>query len=387
MPNSVLWVGLVAIWLFVLVPMFIKGRPEVAKTTEAVRRTRLLHRGGAVRAKSRSRIASGAHPHDASYKRTVKAAMSAKAAAAADAKAAEADSSSDDADAESVGAVAYEEKTVEMKKVAPVTVDAELVEDDAAEDVVAEDDSIVDAEYDDSSEDVTEVIDVVGEDSDAEYDDDLDEDAEYNDELDEDAEYVDELDENAEYDDDLDGDAEYDDYDDDLETVAAQDHDDVESEQEQGSRPRGRGGYNPELDQSRGDVRYRERQRVLIGLLALTLLAVGAGVLFGMIGWIATGVAVVALTAYLAYLRRAVRTEAQIRKQRTARLEKSRREADARRRREIAEPELAERIPRRLRRPGSVVLEIDDDDPIFEHLPPFQRRRVMREDEDFRRVG
>ncbi|NMO00574.1 hypothetical protein HH308_05010 [Gordonia sp. TBRC 11910] len=360
MPNSVLWVGLVAIWLFVLVPMFLKGRPEVAKTTDAVRKTRLVTRGGSTRSSSRGRVAAGAHPSDASYKRTVKAAtVAAQAADAGDA------AKETEADEDNVDAVAYDEETVEMKKV--VTVDAELVDTDDAEETADGDDSIVDAEFADGAEDVTEVIEVV--------DDDLDEDAEYDD--------GDDLDEDAEY-----ADADDDDYDDELETVAAQgDSDDVEAEKEKPARPRGRGGYNPEIDQTRGDVRYRERQRVLFGLLALTLLAVGAGVLLGVIGWVATGVAAIALIAYLVYLRRAVRTEVQIRKQRMARLEKSRREADARRRREIAEPELAERIPRRLRRPGSVVLEIDDEDPVFEHLPPFQRRRVMREDEDFRRVG
>ena len=35
----------------------------------------------------------------------------------------------------------------------------------------------------------------------------------------------------------------------------------------------------------------------------------------------------------------------------------------------------------------AVVLEIDDEDPVFEHLPPYQRRRVMREEPEYRRVG
>lgn len=339
MPNSVLWVGLVAIWLFVLVPMFIKGRPEVTKTTDAVRRTRLLARGGSSRRTSRSRVSAGEHPHDASYQ-----------------------SSTKDEPSE---AVAYEEETVEMKKVAPVTVDAELVDaDGAADDADGDDDSIVDAQFDDGSDDVTEVIDVVAEDDDSE---DIDSDTEVDAESE-----VDHYDVDDEYD-----------Y---AEPDAAQD-DDAEGGKRKRTRPRGRGGYNPEVDKTRGDARYRERQRVLIGLLAVTLLAVGAGVMFGLVGWVATGLIAVALVTYLAYLRRAVRSESQIRRQRMARLERSRRDADVRRRREIAEPELAERIPPRLRRPGSVVLEIDDEDPTFEHLPPFQRRRVMREDEDFRRVG
>lgn len=354
MPNSVLWVGLVAIWLFVLVPMFIKGRPEVTKTTDAVRQTRLLARGGSSRrtsrGSSRGRVAAGEHPHDATYQQSAKG--------------------------EAGKTVAYDEETVEMKKVPPVTVDAELVDaesvDNSADDVEAEDDSIVDAELEDGSDDVTEVIDVVADDAEDEAG------------ADDDSGDVDEYDDDAEYDDLVD-----DDDDDDAETVAAEDGvgGGADGAKRKRTRPRGRGGYNPEVDKTRGHTRYRERQRVLIGLLAVTLLAVGAGVVFGLFGWVATGVAAVVLVTYLAYLRRAVRTESQIRRQRMSRLERSRREADVRRRREIAEPELAERIPRRLRRPGSVVLEIDDEDPTFEHLPPFQRRRVMREDEEFRRVG
>ena len=47
MPNSVLWICLVAVWLFVLVPMVInRGRPQVRKSTTVATSTRTLHRGG-----------------------------------------------------------------------------------------------------------------------------------------------------------------------------------------------------------------------------------------------------------------------------------------------------------------------------------------------------
>ena len=67
MPTSVLWVCLVAVWLFVLVPMVIKGRPQMKKSTDAAKATRLLHRGG-TRTRTARRRASGAHPHDPSWK-------------------------------------------------------------------------------------------------------------------------------------------------------------------------------------------------------------------------------------------------------------------------------------------------------------------------------
>ena len=45
MPNSLLWIGLVAVWLFVLVPMLVTKRPRIRQTTDAALATRVLHRG------------------------------------------------------------------------------------------------------------------------------------------------------------------------------------------------------------------------------------------------------------------------------------------------------------------------------------------------------
>ncbi len=40
MPNSLLWIGLVAVWLFVLVPMLVTKRPRIRQTTDAALATR-----------------------------------------------------------------------------------------------------------------------------------------------------------------------------------------------------------------------------------------------------------------------------------------------------------------------------------------------------------
>lgn len=121
----------------------------------------------------------------------------------------------------------------------------------------------------------------------------------------------------------------------------------------------------------------------------LVLLSIVAGVVVGMPGWVATGVLGLLLVGYLAYLRRAVKTEQQIRAQRLARAKRSARAEEERRRRAAAVPEFAAAPPPpRLRRPGgATVLEIDDEDPVFDHIPPFQRRRMDREDLQYRRVG
>ena len=72
----------------------------------------------------------------------------------------------------------------------------------------------------------------------------------------------------------------------------------------------------------------------------------------------ATGITVL----YLAYLRRQTRIEEKVRRRRMHRMARAR----------LGVENAADReydvVPSRLRRPGAVVLEIDDEDPIFEHL-------------------
>jgi hypothetical protein len=64
---------------------------------------------------------------------------------------------------------------------------------------------------------------------------------------------------------------------------------------------------------------------------------------------------------YLAYLRRQTRIEEQVRRRRAQRLARSRYGVQN-------TADTGYEVPSRLRRPGAAVLEIDDEDPIFEHL-------------------
>ncbi|MCZ0912111.1 hypothetical protein O0V02_06730 [Gordonia amicalis] len=389
MPNSVLWVCLVAVWLFVLVPMVIKGRPQILKSTEAAKKTRLLHRGGArATAPSTARRRSSArHPHDPSWKSTRKTAATATAVVdeTEDDIQTEDDTQAEDAvdttKVQRVGDVEVEKPTVEA------TDDADDDLTDAADDVEA-DATDDEAEYEDSEE--------------AEYEDDseaaeYDDESEHDDESDyeESTEYEDAEYEDAEYEDatdDLDED-EYDDYarasrrtEDEPESVV----DELEDERPAAHTAQsGRGRRSVYSSEKERELKYRERQRVTLGLFALLILAVVSGFLIGTTGWVATGVIGLMLVGYLAYLRRAVKVEQQIRAQRLARAKRAQRAEEERRRRAAAVPEFAAAPPPpRLRRPGgAVVLEIDDEDPVFDHLPPFQRRRMDREDVEFRRVG
>ena len=65
---------------------------------------------------------------------------------------------------------------------------------------------------------------------------------------------------------------------------------------------------------------------------------------------------------YLGYLRRQTRIEERVRRRRTQRMARSRLGV------ENTEDRDLDVVPSRLRRPGAVVLEIDDEDPVFEHL-------------------
>ena len=420
MPNSVLWVCLVAVWLFVLVPMVIKGRPQILKSTDAARKTRLLHRGGsrATTATKNRRRSSARHPHDPSWKFSRR---SATATLEADADA----DAENDVDAEKAkpstrraGSAKVEKPTVESvdgdtdSETVDAASDDDSVNGDISADADADTDRDLDAESDDEATadaDSTPAAEVDDTDElDNEYEDDFaDVDGEVeNGEL-EDAEY----DDDAEYGDD----SEYEDATDELDEDEYDDYargsrhtesapvaesegddaDDTEVDEVADSRPAartassrrtGRSVYSSEKER---ELKYRERQRVTVGLFVLVLLSVVAGVVVGTPGWVATGVLGLLLVGYLAYLRRAVKTEQQIRAQRLARAKRSARAEEERRRRAAAVPEFAAAPPPpRLRRPGgATVLEIDDEDPVFDHIPPFQRRRMDREDLQYRRVG
>ncbi len=85
--------------------------------------------------------------------------------------------------------------------------------------------------------------------------------------------------------------------------------------------------------------------------------------------WWACGTVGAVTVLYLAYLRRQTRIEERLRRRRAQRIARSRLGVENTDDREF------DVVPSRLRRPGSVVLEIDDEDPIFEHLDyaPFAR--------------
>jgi uncharacterized membrane protein len=108
--------------------------------------------------------------------------------------------------------------------------------------------------------------------------------------------------------------------------------------------------------------KYAFRKRVL---MAMAVVLVGSAVVSfevtPVVWWICASATVVTLF-YLGYLRRQTRIEEKVRRRRMQRMARARLGVENAHDREY------DVVPSRLRRPGAVVLEIDDEDPIFEHL-------------------
>ncbi len=108
--------------------------------------------------------------------------------------------------------------------------------------------------------------------------------------------------------------------------------------------------------------KFRFRRRAVTTMvLSLAVSAALAHLVAPALWWLCGGVAGVNLF-YLAYLRRQTRIEQRLRRRRQQRMARSRFGVE-----NTYDQEL-DVVPSRLRRPGSVVLEIDDEDPVFEHL-------------------
>jgi hypothetical protein len=305
-PNSILSVLLVVVWLFVLVPMVVNRRPKVMTVSQAALNTRVLFRGGLDKLKHRARPGLAAdlpeEDEDDEEGATIRRPVAEVFADAAEAATAHRRHHDD-----------YE-----------VADDAEFVEDDVPPRRQHEDEIVDDAEL------------VAVRDRRRETSDD-----------DEDAEAFE------------------------------------EAELQQLAHRLGRGGYNPNADASARAHRYAVRQRFVLGLLVSLIAAIVLAFAMTPLVWYAVAVIAATLVGYLAYLRRQVRIEEQIRARRMARFARSRgpehiedsaprvsRPRAERRReqqREAAPDASAQRPVRKAR--GPRVVAIDEDDPDFVDLP------------------
>lgn len=329
-PQSLLWISLVVLWLFVLVPMLISKRDAVRRTSDVALATRVLNSGAGARLRRRRGPASG-HRSDPDWQPS-----------------SDLDDAEEDAPGHSVVMVATDPRDADDET---DYLDVDVVEDSgalpiadfAADDEPTEEPMVVVAEnyeltlgYEDrdGAEDIREDRRVTA----------ATEDTSRWEAADDEYEYVDDSS--------------------DTEEPSEADLRIAGSSSE--SRRRRRESATAEAVSAR---KYRFRARTIAVLSVLMLASAVAAYTWSSTMWWTAGMVGAITLLYLAYLRRQTRIEEQLRRRRAQRLARSRLGVE-----NTSDHEF-DVTPSRLRRPGAGVLEIDDEDPAFEHLDyvPFAR--------------
>ncbi|MGW4842747.1 divisome protein SepX/GlpR [Nocardia brasiliensis] len=349
MPNSILWIGLVVLWVFVLFPILADRHPRIRRTTDAALATRVLHRGDSKR-RTKSGPAAG-HETDPNWRPRRTQRKYAHSDDAEDRMTTPADDPVTEGDLPAIAESAASHPE-------PERTDTELAESELAETDDAERED-AELESDDDLESDTVAAEVDAHPGDATDDDDVHDDQAEQTRPEPAAARIpparSTVPARVELDDDYD--AARDDYDDDFDYVPTR---------------RGRGGYDPEADAIARAARYTFRQRAVLGLVLTALLCGGLAVALNPLFWWGCGLSCLILVGYLTYLRRQVRIEEDIRRRRAARLSRAQ---------QLGEPDHPHHAPasrgsmdrdtaRALRRRSSL-LEVDDEDPMFDHLDPF----------------
>lgn len=352
-PQSLLWISLVVLWLFVLVPMLISKRDAVRRTSDVALATRVLTSGASARLLKRGGPASGhrSDPHwqpaeealddeepiDADLDAaTAGTAMTVAAPVAAEPDYLDVDVVEDPAEnrAESSAEADTEQLTAQphgqVREAAeavnagpgPVTETVESPEPDAAPTEAPA------ARADDVFE--TEDVDEDGIDDEGAYDEDSYDEGAY-----------------GEGGGDVGGAAR-----------AARREPSTPSERAAARRYQ-RDARTAAAVSAR---KYRFRKRMIGVMAALLLVSAVAALTVAPGAWWLCVVTGAVTVLYLTYLRRQTRIEEQLRRRRAQRMARAR----------LGVENTADReydiVPSRLRQPGAAVLEIDDEDPIFEHL-------------------
>ncbi|WP_144208785.1 divisome protein SepX/GlpR [Mycobacterium tilburgii] len=331
-PQSLLWISLVVLWLFVLVPMLISKRDAVRRTSDVALATRVLNGGAGSRLLRRTGPATG-HPSDPHWKPGEDVADDGldQANEEADHRAGKTETD-DDHDAEDE----------ELRPARPVVVKAAVAEPAESEYLnvdVVEDSGALHAGY--SVEATEPQLATVDEDDHNEARDDEGEDEAETaeDHLDDEYEYV-------------------------------EDSSGLESEAED-EAPRERIAPVSAQRRRRFDARtaaavtarkYAFRKKALMVMAVILIGSATAAFEITPTAWWVCGFATAITVLYLGYLRRQTRIEEKVRRRRAQRMARARLGV------ENARDRGYDVVPSRLRRPGAVVLEIDDEDPIFEHL-------------------
>jgi len=328
-PQSLLWISLVVLWLFVLVPMLISKRDAVRRTSDVALATRVLN-DGRQRLLRRKAPAAG-HASDPDWRPTD-------------------DDLDDDLDDEAddqparravvrVAAVKAEQDDD------PGYLDVDVVEEDAdalpvgksARAEVETDELALDFGDPVEEQPVAEEVDEPEAEPEVDADDDTHED-------DDEYEYVA-----------------------DSSGLEAPSEDELQLADSLSAARKRR--YETKTGAAVSARKYKFRKRMLMVMAVVVIASLAtAYTLSPIMWWVSAAVSAMTLL-YLGYLRRQTRIEERLRRRRAQRIARSRLGVENTDDREF------DVVPSRLRRPGAAVLEIDDEDPIFEHLDyaPFAR--------------
>ena len=326
-PQSLLWISLVVLWLFVLVPMLISKRDAVRRTSDVALATRVLNTGRAARLLKRGGPAAG-HRSDPDWQPSQD-----------DLEDDLADETRDESGERSVVRVAAVETEVDTE---PDYLDVDVVDEDSgALPVGASANPTVDEV--ESEEPVAQTDELPLEfGAEREADEPADDDG--HDGTEDEYEYVA-----------------------DSSGLEAPSDTDLQLAESISSARRQR--YESKTAAAVTARKYTFRRRVLTAMTVLTVVSAAAALTLSPALWWACGSISAVTVLYLGYLRRQTRIEERLRHRRAQRIARSRLGV------ENTDDHEFDVVPSRLRRPGSVVLEIDDEDPAFEHLDyaPFAR--------------
>jgi hypothetical protein len=323
-PQSLLWISLVVLWLFVLVPMLISKRDAVRRTSDVALATRVLNTGRGARLLRRGRPAAG-HNSDPDWQPSGE----------------DGDHDLDD-DLDKELHEASKERAV--VRVAAVESEIDSEPDYLDVDVIDDDSGAL----------------PVGESA-------TPDEPEQSDELPLDFGDAPEADEPAaEHEPEPDGTEDEYEYVDDSSGLEAPSETDLQIADSISAARRRRSEARAATIDAR---KYKFRKRMLTVLTLASIVAGAAAIALTPVAWYLCGAIGAVTVLYLAYLRRQTRIEERLRRRRAQRIARSRLGV------ENTDDSEFDVVPSRLRRPGSVVLEIDDEDPIFEHLDyaPFAR--------------
>jgi hypothetical protein len=317
-PQSLLWISLVVLWLFVLVPMLVSKRDAVRRTSDVALATRVLNNSTAARLIKRGKPAAG-HRSDPDWQPDEDQDGDHPDDADADADA--------DEDAPPSRVMATVAAPLSTEETGPDYLDVEIIDPDSA--ALPTGQTGVDEE---SADDTDTAVNLA-----VEYDDEgeaFDDENQY--------EYID-----------------------DTSGIPVAEEPPMTTSQAFDRRHR----YDANKAAAVTARKYAARRRVLM-LMALTLvLSAMTAFLLTSSAWWFFGIASAVTVLYLGYLRKQTRIEERVRRRRSQRMTRSQLGVENTYDREY------DVVPSRLRRPGAVVLEIDDEDPVFEHLDyaPYAR--------------